>query len=600
MTPPKVDKVDIRPLDTLYLENLMGLEPAQVGGFLKGSDLAIDTKTGELQRLLAGGQTESRSLDEEISWVQLIREADTNGDKFLDATEVQKIFGANLAPDQAKGLDPQKFLDSIDELMRRRYGPISANVKSWQAKSVFGPTLDALKLYNQGIRVDEVSLAHRTLSFNAVGKTATNALFFIPSAVHNIWGDSPLLMGDAAAESSAERKFQTREEAVQKLETVINQGLRDNEAWALEGKLDEALLKLDSGTRDILNTELCASMLHRILTLPDAKERYSALLSFAEGERPNSGLLGIFGYGGGNSHMAGGWWESLWNLTGRRNNLFFAKTIFRFLAAKAATQDPNFDQSLDQQSRAAYSDMLGDGGGYMNMASVGLTNVLCLGGLACEPTQYRDWSDEARMDGLGRGIDGALMVWGGSKAFTMFEEGNRLRGLKGTREVFKIWRREGSLVTRTAEGASRFRPFPVGAWREAANAAAKEAEIIGQDGKALAGGKGRFARALDRVTSPLSRAKAAAGEWLFKGLPALSPRQLSMLKTAAQVPGKGLGKLVKGVMILGIVQYGDSKLSPAFNPFEYGMKDLDREASFDAYPDLTKPDPILHPAPKSQ
>ena len=88
----------------------------------------------------------------------------------------------------------------------------------------------------------------------------------------------------------------------------------------------------------------------------------------------------------------------------------------------------------------------------------------------------------------------------------------------------------------------------------------------------------------------------------LQGIATLSAKQLSMLKSAAGLPGKGLGKLVKGVMILGIVQYGDKTLSPAFNPFEHGMKDLDREASFDPYPDLRKPDPALHPpaAPKTK
>ncbi|MFO1463123.1 MAG: hypothetical protein U1F66_05055 [bacterium] len=585
MTPPKVDKVDIRPLDTLYFENLLGVEPKAVAPMLKGSDLVLDSKTGELKRLLAGGQTESRSLEEEAAWVKLIRESDSNGDHQIDLAEAKTILAANLAPDQVSTVSPQEFLNSIAELMKNRYGPISANLKTEQSRAAFGPTLDALRLYNRGIHVDEISLAHRTISFNAIGKTATNTVLFLPSLVYNIKGDSPLLMGDALAENAAEKKFWQRSAAIEALEDVIDAGLRKNESWALEGDLDQAMQRLDAGTRDLLNAELCATRLHRILTLPDSKERYSQLLAFAEGERP-----GFLGYGGGNSHMDGGWWESFWNLSGRRNNLFFAKTIFRFLAAKAATGDAAFDQGLDQQSRAAFSDMLGDGGGYGNIAAVGLTNVLCLGGLACEPTEYRDWSDEARMDGLGRGIDGALMVWGARRAFNIFGEAKRLSSYKGIREVFRIWRREGSLFSPATEGAPRFRPFPVTAWAEEANKAAKEAELLAE-GKELGGKPGRFGKVLNAAKAPFS----AFYRWATKGLPSLTPGQVAAVKAMGRTAGSGLGRLTKGVLILGIVQYNDQKMSPAFNSFEYGLSDLDREADFDPYPDLTKPDPSLYP-----
>jgi len=585
MTPPKVDKVDIRPLDTLYFENLIGVNPAQTATLLRGSDLVLDAKSGEMKRLLAGGQTEARSLEEEKAWVDLIRGADTNGDKQIDLAEAKNLLTSNLPTEQASTVDPQQFLDSINELMLHRYGPISANFKAEQARNAFGPTMDAIRLYNRGIHVDEVSLAHRTIALNGIGKTATNTVFFIPSLVRNIWSDSPLLVGDAVAEGAAEKKFWQREAAISSLQSVIDDGLRKNEPWALEGNLDEAMKRVDSGTRDILNDELCTTRLHNILTLEDKKERYSQLLAFANGERP-----GFLGMGGGNSHITGGWWESFWNLTGRRNNLFFAKTIFRFLAVKAASGDEGFDNNLDQQSRMAFSDMLGDGGGYANIAAVGLTNVLCLGGTVCEPTHYRDWSDEAKLDGLGRGIDGALMVWGARKAFNIFGEANRLRSFKGVREVFRVWRNEGSIFTPAEEGASRFRPFPLSAWTEGANKAALEAEQLGLDTE-KAGTPGRFKKALNAVTSPLSSLK----NWAFKGLPQLTAGQAAALKSAAGVAKTGGNKLVRAVLILGIVQYNDDKFNAAFNPFEYGMTDLDREANFDPYPDLTKPDPTLSP-----
>lgn len=585
MTPPKVDKVDVRPLETLYLENFQLLEAQEVAAQLRGSDLTLDSKTGELRRLLAGGETEARSLEEEAAWVQLIREGDTNGDKFLDLAEAKQILTANLAAEQASGIEPEKFLASIAELMKNRYAPISANMKTLQSRAAFGPTLEAIKLYNRGIHADEVHMAHRTFALNGLGKTATNIVGFLPSLARNIWTDSPLLIGDSAAESAAEGKFLDRQAAIGELERVIDEGIRNNESWALEGKLEEAMKKLGSSTRDLLNAELCATELHQILTLSDPKERYSKLLAFAQAERP-----GTLGYGGGNSHIKGGWWESWWNLSGRRNNLFFAKTIFRFLAVKAATQDPDFDDSLDKRSRAAFSDMLGDGGGFGNMAAVGLTNVFCLGGAFCEPTQYRDWSDEAAMDGLGRGFNGALMVWGARRAFNIFGEANRLRQAAGLRQVASVWTREASIFRPAAEGLPRLRPFGGNAWAEAANAAEKEAEILGQASRNLGtGGKSRFGRLLEKATSPLAKMKSAAGNWLFKGMPALSEGQLATLKKAGSLGSRGMGKLVRGVLILGIVQYSDQKLAPVFNPFEYGFTDLDREADFDPYPNLTKP-----------
>lgn len=580
MTPPKVDKVDIRPLDTLYFENFLLLEPHEVAAQLQGSDLTLDRKSGELKRLLSGGQTEARSLEEEAAWVQLIREADANGDKSLDVTEARQLLASNLAVEQASGIEAEKFLATIGELMKHRYTPISANMKALQARSVFGPTLEAIKLYNRGIHADEVHMAHRTFALNGVGKTATNIVGFLPSLARNIWTDSPLLIGDAAAESSAEGKFLDRQEAIEKLESILNDGLKKNESWALEGKLEEAMKRLDSGTRALLNDELCATRLHEILTTQDSKTRYDRLLAFAEGERP-----GFLGYGGGNSKMSGGWWESFWNLSGRRNNLFFAKTIFRFLAAKAATQDPAFDESLDQRARSSFSDMLGDGGGFGNMAAVGLTNVLCIGGALCEPTEYRKWSDEASMDGLGRGINGALMVWGARRAFSIFGEANRLKRAANIREVFNVWSQEGSIFQRTAAGAPRFKPFGGNAWAEAATKAEKEAEIVSVLGES----KGRFGRLIDKATAPISRAKKAAGAWLLKGMPPLSAGQIANFKKAGALGKTGLGKLVKGVLILGIVQYGDKKQGPVFNPFDHGFTDLDREADLDPYPDLTKP-----------
>ena len=84
------------------------------------------------------------------------------------------------------------------------------------------------------------------------------------------------------------------------------------------------------------------------------------------------------------------------------------------------------------------------------------------------------------------------------------------------------------------------------------------------------------------------------GAWLFKGLPPLSATQTAMLKKSGSLASNGMGRLTRGVLIVGIMQYGDEKLSPLYNPFEHGLLDYNSEADFERYPDPKKPDPAFH------
>jgi len=229
--------------------------------------------------------------------------------------------------------------------------------------------------------------------------------------------------------------------------------------------------------------------------------------------------------------------------------------------------------------------MIGDGGGFNNLFTVGLTNIICIGGAVCETTPYRRWSDEDEMQALGRTIDGVLVLGVGTKSIATLSDAFAVGRLKGMGEVIRLWWGEGSFL-------SHLNPFtkvgwlrkiaPFGVWKEGRLAAEKEAEEFAKLGQDLNKSKGRFGKFVEGVTGALK-------EKLFKGIPPLSAEQSAMLKNAGQLTGKGMDKLTKGVILLGILQATDEQLGASFNPFEYHLKDLDREADFEAYPDPTLP-----------
>ncbi|MDL1872846.1 hypothetical protein FBR05_11695 [Deltaproteobacteria bacterium PRO3] len=599
MTPPKPEKVDIQALDVLYLENLLRLSPEEAAPRFVGTDLIVEKgidpwtgeSVGELKRILDGkGTTEARSLEEERAWVETLRDADLDKNKTLDLAEAQALLKAGLAEEQAASVDPEKFLASVEDLMARRYRPLAENMREFKAELSFRPILDLLEQYNYGILVDEVRQAHSVFSLNSLTKTATNVLAFVPYGVQRLWGEAPVLQGDALAEAAARSNYETRAQAIAALKQAIAEGVAQGEAWALEGRLDEALRKLDAATVAILEDELAATRLNSILALDDRKEAYQKLEEFAQAERP-----GFLGYGGGNT--SAGWFSSFWNYSGRRNNLYIARTLFRFLGVKAATGDAAFDETLHQGARASLADMNGDPlGGFNNMAAVGLTNIFCLGGAFCEPTQWRAWSDEAEMQMVGRMVDGALVLNLGSKSLGSLGDAFTLGRLQGWGQVARVWWGEGSFLARLSPlgkaGWAR-KLVPIGIWKDARLAAGVEANQFALLGKPFERPAGRIGKIFDRMGESLKT-------FLFKDLPPLSAAQSAQLKKAAELSGKGLDKLTKGVILLGILQAADDRLAPAFNPFEYGLKDLDREADFEAYPDPTRPEPVLVPATNPQ
>ncbi len=599
MTPPNLDKVDIQALDVLYLENLLQLPPDEAAPRFKGTDLIVEKGVdpftgetiGELKRIVDGkGTTEARSIEEEKAWIETLRGADLDKNKSLDLSEARALLKAGLAEEQAASVDPEKFLASVEGLMARRYRPLAENMREFKAELAFRPILDLLEQYNYGILVDEVRQAHSVFSLNSLTKTGTNVLAFIPYGIQRLWGDAPVLQGDALAESAARSHYEERGQAIEALRRAIAEGVDKGESWALEGRLDEALRKLDAATVAVLEDELAATRLYTILGLSDRKEAYQKLDEFAKAERP-----GFLGFGGGNT--SAGWFGSFWNYSGRRNNLYIARTIFRFLGVKAATDDAAFDETLHKGARESLADMNGDPlGGFNNMAAVGLTNIFCLGGAFCEPTQWRAWSDEAEMQSVGRMIDGVLVLNLGSKSLSSLGDAFKVGRLKGWGEVGRAWWGEGSWLARLSPlgkaGWGR-KIVPLGVWKDARVAAEKEAAEFAKLGETFAKPTGRVGKFLHGMSESLK-------QYLFKGLPPLTAAQSAQLKKAGELTGKGMDKLTKGVLLLGILQAADDRLAPAFNPFEYGLKDMDREADFEAYPDPTRPEPVLVPATNPQ
>jgi len=587
MTPPK--KVDIHSLDSLYLENLLGLDPSEAAQRFKGTDLILDTATDELKRIGPEGNGDVTSLEQEAAWIKTLRDADLPGadgkkDGYLDVDEVKKLLGT-LPAESSSTIDPEKFLDSIAKLMLERYNPLARNMQGWKAELAFKPTLDALDLYNKGLLSAAYQQAGATIAFNSLTKTAVNIAGFVSYPLRRIGGTTEVLWGDMWAREAAKQDFDARQAVIEKLKAAIAKGVAANESWAIEGKFEEALKQLDPADAELLDDQLAATKLNRILNVDDPKDRYQRMMDFVRGDRP-----GWSTFGTGNTSE--GWFNDFWNYTGHRYNIFFARTVARFLGTKAATGDASSDDATHGEARLILADSQGDGGGYWNLAAVGLTAVGCSVGYGATfghvdmsdcVTEYRDWSDEDRMDALGRGIDGAIMVFGGNKFLGRLGEARKLASLRGIFATDGLW---GTWKAAMAE--SKWNWLGGGKFAKAASEAERELELLGLAEKGAQ--EGRFAKFL-------SNTKSAFKEWVFKGIP-LSAEQKAMAESMAKTSSKGMDRLSKSVILLGILQYGDASISPPFNPFDQGLEMgwMDREADFERYADPTQADPTLLPA----
>lgn len=569
MTPPKLDRVDIRDLRSVHFERLFRRKPDELAPLLRGSDLTVEAKTGELKRLLAGGRSESRSLEEEAAWVRVLRGADRDGDGALTSEEARAALAARLSPEQAGAVDPERFLASIERLMRERYRPIAQNFRAWAMEETRRPALDAIKDYAEGLQLEELRQARSVFPLNALHKTAGNFLAWIPQNLIRrplgaLWDKLrgkksdplPWFPCDAAAEAAVRARDAARRSAIGALDKALRADPKATVASALE-----RLGREDPRAAEILARDLAALRLDGFLGREDPKARYRALLDFAKGERP-----GFLGFGSGNTRF-----RHFWNYTGSRHNLYFARSVLKFLGAKAATGDASFDKSLRREAKEQRLAMLGDGGNFSNLFLVGLTRLTSLFGLLHKPLPYRRWGDEDMLDVVGRGLDMGLAVYGGGKAWTALAEARGLSKLRGWKETGRIW----------GQGLRSGRPLPVSAWREARLLAEKEGEILGAHG--IQATPGRLGRGWRKV-------REAVADRLFQGLPPLTAAQREGLRRFARQGGGLSDKLVKGVVLLGVAQFADRKMKAPFNPFL-----LNHQMDLDRYPDPTRELPMPRP-----
>ncbi|HKX13090.1 MAG TPA: hypothetical protein VJP40_08060 [bacterium] len=587
-----VDKVDIRALNTLYFENFQGMDPDEQAKMFEGSDLVLDKKTGALTRLVTGqaeANGEITSLEQETEYVNVFRNADADANGELTLAETRLLLQSSLSSEHASQVDPQAFLDSFAVLMEKRYRPISNNVKQFRGALAFRPTLDALEIYSHGLYLDDMLHADAVFSPSRIGKTVTNTALFVPKLAIKIFDhDTSVLQGDKWASDRAAGDYASRQKSLQNLKKAIDEGVEKEEPWALEGDLKGALAKLSSGDRENLEDRMVASDLHRILGLTDPKERYLKLQEFAVRERP-----GFLGFGSGN---ANGW--NFWNISGKHNNLYFAKSALAFLLSKAATGDGEFDNTMRVDSRNIRKDMMGgENAGFNNIASVGITGVGCgiayvftLGqkvNMSTCVTDYQPWGDEDKITGFGRAIEIGLITGGGSRFLTRAGEFNRIRGLEGWRSAGKAW--WGGL-----KATQWKRSFPVLGWNLFGGKPMAEAADKAQD----------LAKTLGTVAHPTVLGRAAGivtwpvrmvwrgttwiprkiwGKFVDPYLPPLGPEAKAMIAKSADKARK-LPKWVTRTLVFGAALEIDGRTQPWYNPYE-----LDQEANFDRYPDPTKP-----------
>ncbi|HKY62049.1 MAG TPA: hypothetical protein VJR29_01390 [bacterium] len=590
-----VERVDIRALNTLYFENILGMNPDEQAQMFEGSDLLLDKKSGALKRLVTGqadplGADDSVTLEQEVEYVRLLRSADADTNGSLVVKEIRLMLQSALSAEHAAQVDPQAFLDAVAVLMEKRYRPISQNVKQFRGALAFRPTLDALEIYNHGLYLDDMLHADAVFSPSRIGKTLTNAALFVPKLGIKIFDhDTSVLQGDQWAADRAKSDYGARQKSLENLKKAINEGVEKEEPWALEGDLKGALAKLSSGDRENLGDRMMASEIHRILGLTDPKERYVQLREFAVRERP-----GFLGFGGGNAE---GW--NFWNISGKHNNLYFAKSALAFLLSKATTGDQAFDTTMRLDSRNIRKEMLGgENAGFNNILSVGLTGVGC--GVAwlmpwtdtnmdtCV-TDYQPWGDEDKITGFGRSLEIGLLTFSGNRFITRAGQFNRLRQLEGWRSAGRAWW-DGLKATRWT------RSVPVLGWNlyggkplaKAAEEAQELAKSLGTTAPAT-----RLGRAVHVLTSPI-RWTWQGVTWPFRKLwktvdaqlPPLSPEAKAVLTKAGNA-GKKLPGWVRGTLVLSAAVSIDARTQPYYNPYE-----LDQEANFDRYPDPAKP-PVL-------
>ena len=248
---------------------------------------------------------------------------------------------------------------------------------------------------------------------------------------------------------------------------------------------------------------------------------------------------------------------------------------------KATTGQAAIDNTRRTRARENLIDMKGDGGGFTNLFLVGATNLFSLFGTFFEPTPYRNWGDTDSMNSVGRATNGALALFGGHHAVKGFREGFALRRAHGMNAVRQVWWQQGKL----------WKPLPHSAFKNAAAAEDVTYKVTTAD--RIINGAGSVVKwPFKQIWRPF----AFAGSKIKAGLPTLTAGQEASLAGAAAKTGTFMDKLVHGVIVLGIVQYADEKITGPISVFEMGFaEEGERTLNANPIPRLQDFDPVRYP-----
>ncbi len=96
--------------------------------------------------------------------------------------------------------------------------------------------------------------------------------------------------------------------------------------------------------------------------------------------------------------------KNFFNYLGQHRNTYFARSVLTWLAKEPDSGDVKFQERMRQQATDVRRDMLGHGGSFGDLIAVGRSNLLCGFGAWCQPTPFRSWGEEDRMNSYGEGI----------------------------------------------------------------------------------------------------------------------------------------------------------------------------------------------------
>jgi hypothetical protein len=474
MADPKVTSVDISRLQECNPDLMAGLQRPQLReklqDVLKGSDLSVDEKTGEV---IAGDKAQKvRDVAIQAETVrQYIKAA--KGDNQITLDEAKEFIATHS---EMQGIAPEAFLDEAKTFIEKRWGGICANLKEYSVEYPLQNLIDNLNLYNDGVYKEEFEQGR--MSFSPI-KSAANLSWFYNFPLFGLtpleksplkaWDyqlgretqvDATYLSGDNMSMEDAYNDHLQRQAAIIALMDKLNEDIKKQGdkgvAWhALSKSKDpkakkttaEDLLKLlgdkeitvkverldgmsggdkpamksyeikinGAEAAKILREQLAFEGLFGIVTTTDKKARMDKAIAFAQAERP-----GTAGLGGGNGmHRE---WDNL--VTAEVNNHYFAKSLLEAVIREGEPEQQKVagDLLYKEIMPAAEGAQPGEeGGGFLSQKILwGASELICgipnLLGAKWHPIPYRAMPDEEAMYAPERLIRTGLFFYGGPKA----------------------------------------------------------------------------------------------------------------------------------------------------------------------------------------